>query len=363
MSVSLEKTREPQEQFNPPEVIDWAMLSPVQRYQKSREIIQGIDPNFEPKSKGKKREESLCPYSLDKDGVPPEALGAGGTLATGGILQTASHLLSETKKLGTPRGASVVPDGVQGSLRLAGTALSVGLGIYFTATSYRSFANELRTKIWDTFQSIENEEKTLDNLSDEIEQTSKMLEGSYFKWIFSLCNPRPMGYMHLTKGICLDSEKKYADAQAAYEEALGSHFLDAETKDLIHYAYGRSLRLENKNDEARTRLENISETSIYYRLRQLEEEVMNDSEENVFEFGVPRDFCCIFTEELMIEPVNLPGENEVPHYYEKEEIEAWIEDKKTHPVTGKAVTVADLQEVDRSFAASIEKWQQTRLKE
>lgn len=335
---------------------NFQQLSPRARRQICTERIQQNAPHFafDRANLPKRIVEPL--FSVETDGLSPQALGIGGGAAGVGIEKAAKFFMDTPRGLGTPRGVVPKMDGL--SLVPILSFLGGAIGGFFAAKSYTQFARELRGKILESFEAIEDEDTNAQQLEEKANEAIEKFEQSPLRGAFRLLNPDPMGYLYLTKGIALDSRGEHEEAKSQYQTALGFRIGD-ELKNKLWYLLARSCRISQYGD-AQQWLALMDDK--YAPLAQVESYSALHGIDQVFEDGIPVDFTCQhITFQTMIDPVRCDSNNHT-FYFEMAYLEHYLQaHQNRHPVTNLLVTGPLL--TDEPMAASIRAWEQTKLKD
>jgi tetratricopeptide (TPR) repeat protein len=335
---------------------NWEQLTPRQRYEKAKELIaaQGILVY-------RAKHQNLPITSIKTTEFSATTLGIGSAVATYGIGKTVSDFFARLK----PDPATIYRSAKEVSsssnsnlLKIAalGTALVVGSGV-FAKLSYDNFAHQLQQEINDVFQAIVNNMINRQELLARSNGIFQKTQTLYFRQ-FAIHHPVEAGQAFIICGIAHDSNGLFQIAQEKYQAALANDQLSP----MVHYLIARSYRLGGQGAQAQQHLSNIDPNSSYTRLGQIESRALAPNEvDAVFDDeGVPFDFLCPITDEVMINPVfHLVGNHR--HYFERDAIIQWIQQHPFNPLVQNEPLALENLEEDPQLLETIRIWKQTRL--
>lgn len=264
--------------------------------------------------------------------------------------------------LAVPRSApsSSIIDGLRGRMGgLLGIAMAGFISAY-AVSSYRQLARELRAEIEQRFHDISDAEVNLQQFIDSVRALLTRKNGSWFNRIFDYYNPTPLGYLLLTEGIALDSTGNFLEAQQRYQRALENN-IDPHLRNMLHYAYARSLRL-SAGDQGTIfhQINAIGGGTHLSALGEIERRRVSGEEGVMDDHHVPYTFLCPITQDLMINPTYYEIEGH-RHYFEGDAIQAWLVNHQTCPITRRPLTVAMLVH-DAEHLQLIRTWNLIALK-
>jgi len=344
----------------PPD-LDARNLSPVQQYRASVERIRQAfkQEQFQLPAINIPIPPHAPPFPENEDEVSLAYFGYSAPVVSGAASSVGSQLVSRTK----PGARSAATGSNLLGAFLLGAAV-VGAGTLFVARSYSNYADGMRRDILGVYGQIADDDVNRQNFVNNVEDVSERKLESYFNRMFGFGNPTSVGYLLLTRGIGADSFANYDQAHGHYQTSL-TYNVQPNLLDCIRYVYARSLRLANQPQATITQqLDHIVESSPFYRLSQIERQVLADGVNEVFDGHTPACFICPITQDLMIQPAYYEYEregNRYRHYFEREAIERWVGQHHRCPLRQQSLEVANLFD-DNDLANSIALWNQTKLK-
>ncbi|NGX59198.1 MAG: hypothetical protein KR126chlam3_00345 [Chlamydiae bacterium] len=335
-------------------------LNPVQRFQM---ISKAVKQTFTEKDidrsslvPTKKESERSDPFQIEEDSRF-RTISIFGTTATAGAAvhesrRYFSEAISDFRSSVTDKVSKKSFNQFRGVIE----GVAFGGAIYLATALYQKLAKEIRQEILTVFRNISNDEITRDELSTSVDEVFEKKAGSIFSSIFEYFNPVPMGYLLLTKGIVLDSNGKFHDAQNKYQKALQLSANDNNLNDLIRYALARSILL------SRTEAVNEADRKYFAKLLNTDELIFQGKYGEVFfeDTHIPADFVCPITFEVMQNPVYYERDGH-RYYFEKAAITKWLDQENSCPITRASLNRDALCD-DNDLEYLIRIWNQVKIK-
>jgi hypothetical protein len=241
-------------------------------------------------------------------------------------------------------------------------ALVAGLATAIATVSYQQLAKELREAIGMAYTSIGDDAITQSALLQSTNEIVTKKEGSHFNKIFEYYNPNEIGYLLLTKGIALDSQEEFLNAQQQYQMALPNVTIP-ELKSALHLAFARSLRLCGAALPAiEQQLHQIAENSPLAQIARIEIEAFEKGSDEVMDQDlIPFKFKCPITTNVMMEPAFYEKAEGKKIYFERAAIVQWLVRSPTCPISRAPLALHQLRS-DEALVRTIQNWSQTKLK-
>jgi len=244
----------------------------------------------------------------------------------------------------------------------------IGGGAYAYTTrysSYKDFEEEILEQTRNMFHLLRDPLSSLADLSKRVDNIFQRRSESSLESLFDWRHPNEMYQFLIARGIVLDSQNNYEEAQQIYESALSSRTWiywanDHSLRHILHYLYARSLRLSGRGDLALTQIEQIPANSLIHLLGSIERTALQSLEEAFDEEDLPFALRCDIDYKIMQEPVYYEH-NGHAHHYERTQIENWLQRRPIEPTCGTPLHSDDLRP-DPQAANAINFWRLTQLR-